>query len=294
MSGIKNVTSPVYIYTSFDEGNTWEEKLLFDEFTTYYNIHVVWSRELGNFFIYVSVSYTSLTILTSTDGLNWTTTIKPLAMYGFEFTKPFWCKKRGVFTNGRLLSRDGINWYEGGEYTTRSVVAYSEKLDIFISSYLYPAGACGYSYDGSHWTNIPYYLTSIAWSPSLGLFVAVGQTIDGPTIFSLYVSTNGTSWNNISTLFIPGNQLGSSTYWVTWSEELQKFYLLFAYPFVSPKFTLQESSDGYTWTMTPTPKINTGDYTYNFFWISGLDRFVLQSNENLKGLTFSTKAIQEI
>jgi hypothetical protein len=288
MSGTKNVTSPVYIYTSTDEGITWEEKLLFDEFTTYYNINVVWSRELGSFFIYVSVSYTSLTILTSTDGLNWTTTIKPLAMYGFEFTKPFWCKKKGIFTNGRLLSRDGINWYEGGEYTTRSVVAYSEKLDIFISSYHYPSGTCGYSYDGSHWTNIPYYLTSIAWSPSLGLFVAVGQTIDGPTIFTFYASSDGINWNEILSPYDMGGK-----FWVTWSEELQKFYLLFANPFTTPKFTLQESSDGYTWTMTPTPKINTGDYTYDFFWISGLDRFVVQSNENFKGLTFSSKTIKQ-
>jgi hypothetical protein len=282
MSGTNNVTSPVYIYTSFDEGITWEEKLLFDEFTTYYNIHVVWSRELGSFFIYVSLSYTSLTILTSTDGMNWTTTIKPLAIYGFEFTKPFWCKKKGIFTNGRLLSRDGINWYEGGEYTSRSVVVYSEKLDIFVSSYLYPAGTCGYSYDGSHWTNLPYNLTSIAWSPSLGLFIAVNGT---NTL--LYVSTDGINWNELF-------NLGRFGYWVTWSEELQKFYLLFSYPFASPKFTLQESSDGYTWTMTLTPKINTGDYTYNFFWISGLDRFVIQSFQNFKGLTFSTKAIQEI
>ena len=294
MSGTKNVTTPVYIYTSVDEGITWEEKLLFAEFYNYHNTSVVWSRELGNFFIYAAVSFTSLTILTSTDGLNWTTTIKPLSMQGYEFTKPFWCKQKGIFTNGRLLSRDGINWYEGGEYTTRSVVAYSEKLDIFVSSYLDSGGTCGYSYDGSHWTNLPYYLTSIAWSPSLGLFVAIEHKTETQTIVSLYASSDGVNWTKLSTLYTFGGQFGGLIYWVTWSEELQKFYLLFAYPFVSPKFTLQESSDGYTWTMTPTPKINTGDYTYNFFWISGLDRFVIQSNENLKGLTFSTKAIQEI
>ena len=292
VTGAYGITSPVYMYTSFDQGKTWEEKLLFEEFLVNYNIHVVWSRELGSFFIYLATSYTSLTIFTSTDGVTWNSIIKPLNSNGFEFTKPFWCKQKGIFTNGRFSSRDGITWVQGDEYTSRSVVAYSEKLGIFISSYLYPSGTCGYSYDGSHWTNLPYFFTSVAWSPSLGLFVAVDQTTDYPTIVSLYGSTNGINWNKISEIINVGGQLGYSIFWIVWSDELQKFYSLFAFPFVSHPFRLSESSDGYTWTTT-YPEINTGDYTYNFFWVSGLDRFVVQSKENFKGLTFSTKSIKQ-
>jgi hypothetical protein len=293
LSGRNGYTSPVYIYTSVDEGITWEEKIIFTEFYNYYNvISVVWSSELGNFFIYAKRAFESLiTIFTSMDGLNWNSIIKPINT--IYFYKPFWCKKKGIFTNGNFLSRDGINWYESYDIP-RPVATYSEKLDIFVSSspHLYPSegGTCGYSYDGSHWINLPYVLTSIAWSHSLGLFIAVGETSYNTL---LYVSTDGINWNELFNIYNIGYaNFGLPVCWVTWSEELKKFYLLFSLrPLDS---ILQESSDGYTWTTLPVPKIyNYDDYIYDFFWISGLDRFVVQSFQNFKGLVFSTKAIQQ-
>ena len=74
----------------------------------------------------------------------------------------------------------------------------------------------------------------LAWSPTLGIAVAVGRT---GTKRAMYTS-DGSTWSNASVT-------GASAYaWnaVTWSTELSKFFA------VGDAGRIMSSSDGLTWT----------------------------------------------
>ena len=106
----------------------------------------------------------------------------------------------------------------------------------------------------------------------------------------MYVSVDDINWN-----VVYGVDMGSVGFvGVVWSPELEKFYIYAAgYPSDSDSLYLFESQNGYDWIKLPVPKVYTLDYAHGFYWFSGLNRFVVQSFQNFKGLTFSTKAIKQ-
>ena len=296
VAGTNLTTTPIYVYTSFDEGATWKEQLLLESFSVFDSVHIVWSSDFGLFFIYAPISQSDVKIFTSDDAITWNMHSTPINCYNFEFTKPFWCKQRGIFTNGRYLSRDGINLTTTTSAQSRNVKAFSNELGIFVSSYFNEYFPSGYSYDGSQWTNLPYVFTSIAWSSSLGLFIAVRQLNQegSGSSFSLYGSVDGVNWNKVIDLISFPGTVGFNIYWVVWNNELQKFYLLYSDAvLLNNNLSLTESSDGYTWSTVIYPNTNTTIKTQDFAWMPGLDRFVIQSNEIFRGITFSPKFVKQ-
>ena len=335
-------TESGYIYTSVDDGNTWIENKITNEtialtrpqysggYTAYllYPTCVTWSSELGQFFLYLKTvynvgnSYYKINIFTSTDGLNWTSQgiyIPPFDTYNQasgerSFSKPFWCKERGYFITGGLISRDGIEWvYNDISFTKDiAVLAYSPTLNRFVGvnqkfnpSSEYPYPRMVYSDDGINYNyanDIPEVYASyargavVAWSPELQIFIKTNVT-QGAADARIYLSTDGINWNVIYT--VPS--INHEFHGVSWSSKFKKFFSFMHYtwwyatppdfPYFFPKAMYYfESSDGYNWTIQHAD-LFTGMYTRNLFLCG--DRFIyIDSIAN--GMTFSPKFIKQI
>jgi photosystem II stability/assembly factor-like uncharacterized protein len=326
-------TESAYIYTSIDDGNTWTENKMTNDTVAYvrsiysggstqYGVYptcVVWSPELGQFFLYIKTlyeegnSYYKINIFTSTDGLNWTSRgiyVPPFNTYTafYSFSKPFWCKERGYFITGGLISRDGIEWVYSDISSTRSIIvlAYSPTLNRFVGSNE-PNGydrVLVYSDDGINYYNAndpPIYYAnyvrgmSVAWSPELQLFIKTNITQSSPETI-IYLSTDGINWSGIYT--IP--DLNHEFHGVSWSSKFKKFFSFMLYNwyystppdfmFYFPKaMYVFESSDGYNWTLKHQD-LFTGQYTRNLFLCG--DNFIY-IDSILNSMTFSSKFVKQ-
>ena len=250
----------------------------------YEQSHLCYSKELGTLFFYncrQTFGPSARIVQTySWSGSEW---IDHGITYRFEsdnyselyFTKPFWCKETGYFTNGSVISRDGIHWTRMSDSITNVVYAYH---DVFVSigpiftspNFLY------YSSDGYNWSLASYphencQFNGVAWSPQLNVFAGTGVR-DG-TYFSC-ISSDGINWTETS------STIGGE--YIVWSPELEKFYV-FKDNYVS------ESSDGQNWTslkQTSTNIYPPSSYS-GLTWYSGLDSFVTFHRNQL---LFSKKA----
>jgi hypothetical protein len=258
---------PIYIYTSSDNGETLlETSILYFGYQQplQFEIDILWSDELYSFFIYFATSNNGLLIFTSSDGMTWTRQndyIPNISIYNLQGFKPVWYKEKNLFEYSSsysftFYSPDGINW----------------------------------SYHPTTEPSPPDYIGSKAWSPELELFVGTSKLNGVSSSFDVYVSTDGINWSTVYTAFMSTVAFVG----VVWSPELKKFYIYAAgYPTEADSLYLFESPDGYVWNKRVVPKVYTLDYASGFYWFSGFDRFVVQSFENFKGITFSTKAIKQ-
>jgi len=258
---------PIYIYTSSDNGETLlETSILYFGYQQplQFEIDILWSDELYSFFIYFATSNNGLLIFTSSDGMTWTRQndyIPNISIYNLQGFKPVWYKEKNLFEYSSsysftFYSPDGINW----------------------------------SYHPTTEPSPPDYIGSKAWSPELELFVGTSKLNGVSSSFDVYVSTDGINWSTVYTAFMSTVAFVG----VVWSPELKKFYIYAAgYPTEADSLYLFESPDGYVWNKRVVPKVYTLDYASGFYWFSGFDRFVVQSFENFKGITFSTKAVKQ-
>lgn len=162
-------------------------------------------------------------IVTSPDGVNWTVQ-----------TSPF-----------------GVSFWEGS--------AYSPELDIFVASG--DAGKIAYSSNGTTWTlgtgAGTGHKQDVAWSPELGIFVAVTATSSG----ARYRSADGINW----TLSGTG---GNALYSITWSSALGIFLA------AGQGGRVVTSPDGINWTdqttngITQTTVVEYSEY-HGVFIASG-------------------------
>ena len=255
---------PIYIYTSSDNGETLlETSILYFGYQQplQFEISILWSDEFYSFFIYFATNNSGLLIFTSSDGMTWTRQndyVPEIPNYNLQGFNPVWYKEK--------------NWFRYNSF---------------------------YSYDGIIWSYLPYiplppsppeYIGSKVWSPELELFVGTSKLNGISSSFDVYVSTDGINWSTVYTAFM--STVGFVG--VVWSPELKRFYIYAAgYPTEADSLYLFESQNGYEWNKRVVPKVYTLDYARGFYWFSGFDRFVVQSFENFKGLTFSTKAIKQ-
>ena len=141
------------------------------------------------------------TILTSADGINWQSQSSGVSyvlkgiVYSDRLEKLVVVGDMGTI----LTSTDGINWQSqawSGNQEFQSIT-YSESIGLFVIVGGYFSPTRGYiltSTDGINWTstNSDFYLYSIIYSDSMGMFVGVG--IDG----AVYTSTDGMNWTSIN------------------------------------------------------------------------------------------------
>jgi hypothetical protein len=158
---------------------------------------IVWSEELS---LFVVVSRTSPYLRTSSDGVTWTGQSVPTTE---SLQAIAWSPELGLFAvvsfDGDLItSPDGLNWTSR---TSPNVIrgysmCWSKELAVFIVGY---QNELAISSNGIDWTSIDTVVgiwRSIAWSPKLGLFVAVSNSRS-----SIITSPDGLNWTEISVSF---------------------------------------------------------------------------------------------
>ena len=251
---------------------------------------VSWSSDLGLLVAYFRNSNTSNSPLlyTSSDGVNWSGTVLAQAFPNVNVSinpcKPCWSPQLGLFTNGKAISRDGLNWTFGSG-PNLVCAAWSPSLNLFVGD---DGTNSYYSEDGINWTSSSsYVMYSIAWSPSLGLFVGVGEQTASSSPFLIYTSSNGTSWTQVY------SDVSSSAYaWygsITWSRELNVFVCVYQQVSAINGMRVLISSNGTTWTSPGSNIINAfngGD----LIWSPELKVFVFTTQRAQPGMLKSLPA----
>ena len=208
---------------------------------------VVWVPELSKFIAGGNLtSSLGYSFLTSTDGITWTPSGgKTEANYDVTAIaySPTLGKTFGVWSSGNpgeyssnLSSWLGISGSQNNLYA----IIWVSELSRFIT--VGDGTQAGYSTNGTSFVTATAAENGtwrgLAWSPTLSRAVAVGRT---GTKRAMY-SSDGATWSNVSVT-------GASTQaWnaVTWSPELSKFIA------VGDGGWTMSSSDGITWTQTPS------------------------------------------
>jgi len=155
---------------------------------------IVWSEELS---LFVVVSRTSPYLRTSSDGVTWTGRSVPTTE---SLRAIAWSPELGLFAvvsfDGDLItSPDGINWTSRTNPNVNAgySMCWSKELAVFIVGY---QNVLAISSNGIDWTSIDTFTgiwRSIAWSPKLGLFVAVSNSRS-----YIITSPDGLNWTEIS------------------------------------------------------------------------------------------------
>jgi hypothetical protein len=275
------------------DGNTWKLVLNFKPSggSDVPGSTITWSRELGLLVAYFCNTNTSSSPLlyTSSDGITWSRTVLAQAFPNTNVSinpcKPCWSPQLGLFTIGKAISRDGVNWTFGSG-PNLVCATWSPSLKLFVGN----DGSANsyYSSDGQLWyVSSSYVMYSIAWSPTLKLFVGVGEQTASTTPFLIYTSTNGTSW-----IQVYSDAAASTRAWygnIIWSPELNIFICVYQTTTTNNGMRVLISSDGQSWTSPGSNIINAfngGD----LIWSPELKIFLFTTQRNQSGMFKSLRA----
>ena len=208
-------------------------------------------------------------ILTSTDGINWTDTNTTIfgnsAIGAIEYNSYMWVAGSGFNNNAYLgYSYDGINWFDSGStlYVSGSVsqIVWNEKLWVAIGQMSNTVNSIAYSYDGINWVNTNDTLfaftsgVTVAWNGSLWVVGGSGNTT------SMGYSYDGITWYPANNQLFLGNASGvltlawNSTIWVAGGCNTNR-----------TNGSLLWSNDGMTWTKSTT-SIYEGGQVQKVIW----------------------------
>lgn len=192
---------------------------------------------------------------------NWTTT----STIPTQFEYLAWCSGLGIYvaagynasnTNRLATSTNAINWTTRLTYSgSAGAVAYSPALNRIVHA---GNNTIYYSNNGTTWTGATVTAAewrSVAWSPTLQLFVALNWNV--AALPSAAYSADGITWTT-TTVPSPRNTFH---YRIEWASGLNKFITV---PYINT--TVLQSSDGITWTNAGT--IASAQWR-NVVWASG-------------------------
>lgn len=153
---------------------------------------VAWSPE-KSLLVACDFAFGTSAVMTSPDGITWTTRTTP----SVNGTNVVWnpkTKQFVIFTESAatyIYSSDGITWI-AGSFNTATVIEpiWCEELDFYVyAGNLYVYSATDSINDDIQRYNTGDTLSSIAWSPELGIFVIVGISGGTGVVWSSYPIT---------------------------------------------------------------------------------------------------------
>ncbi len=234
---------------------------------------ICWSPEL-RLFCAVSRTGTGNRVMTSPDGINWTSRVSAADNL---WTSVCWSPELRLFcavsdtgTGNRVMtSPDGITWTSrtSAADNTWQSVCWSPELRLFCAVSFGGANRVMTSPDGITWTirtSTGSNWISVCWSPELRLFVTVAQS--GTSGNYAATSPDGITWTLRTT---PADNSWRS---VCWSPELRVFC---AVSFSGTGNRVMTSPDGMTWTIRTSAADNGW---YSVCWSSDLKIFCAVSN----------------
>jgi len=253
--------------------------------------------------LFVAVTHASSTdIYYSVDGVTWTPVTDPGAL---SSNAVYWSSADSMFIVSGIMSGttsqvwtsvNGTTWtvraFTTGVNVALSRVEYAPALDIYVGlgSDVGLDGDGMYSSDGITWTpmttgasNVDSW-NSIAWSPSLGIFTAVGSYNTGNKCVS---STDGTTWTQRAT------PTPTTIFWnsVCWSPE-KAIFVAVGWNTAGSVATVMTSTNGTSWTqrtITLTAVLSTVIWSkWHGMFIAAGDRYLVTSPD---GMTWTTSAV---
>jgi hypothetical protein len=232
---------------------------------------ICWSPELM-LFVVVSIDTTGNIIMTSPDGITWTSRTSPA---NNQWKSVCWSPELMLFvavslsgsSNKVMTSSNGINWtLRTTNNNTWSSVCWSSELGLFVAVASQSGTGIGtramYSSNGINWV-VSFTKNnnweSVCWSSHLGIFCAVASS----GLNRVMTSLNGIDW--IAYIIVENSWVS-----ICWSPELRMFCA------VSSTGTnrVMTSHDGITWT---TYAVKTYSWS-SVCWSSQLRLFVATAN----------------
>ena len=141
-----------------------------------------------------------------------------------------------------LKSSDGIEWtVDVPNVDDFYSVIWATDLGMYIgtgNNYIYTSPT------GITWTQYPYKSKNVAYSPSLGMVLAIGGSATTPPGVTSVRSTNGTSWTEAN---LYTNAIGYACDGITWSPDLGVFCAMKTHPTGTDISYSMISSDGINW-----------------------------------------------
>jgi hypothetical protein len=229
---------------------------------------ICWSPELR---IFVVGSYIGIGIMTSTNGINWTTSsVASGESKGTICWSPELRLFVAVYWNGyAMTSNNGINWNQGTTFGTSAWygACWAPQLGIFVA-----VGLVGTnnrvmtSRNGLAWTrgtNIPQSdWISVVWSPELGIFVAVSA---GSTANFAMTSSDGINWTMLTNALFNYSWKG-----LCWSPQLGIFVS------IANSGRVMTSNNGINWNIYTSGPPNGSETSLS--WSPQLGLFFSTSN----------------
>ena len=204
-------TNQPFQTNSTPASTAWSIKPISPLAGTYIIYSIVWSAELS---LFVATTDGN-TILTSSNGSNWTRTIVSFITSPFKHNL-VWASELGIFvlsaSSSVRYSYNGITWFLASGVSASYMVAWSPTVGHFVSTFI---GDYHTSRDGINWTSRG---TSLAnnyvfkWVDDLEMFIGQDDSIN--TIYSY----DGINWNILSTITIASD--------IVWSKELSILILI--------------------------------------------------------------------
>jgi len=253
---------------------------------------ITYAPSLGLFAVVV-ITGVGNRIITSPDGITWTTRTNP---QDNQFHSITWSEEVGCFvsvsdsgTDRVMRSTDGIIW------TTQTITSQAWKEVIWVKqlSKFYavalngPSSRVSSSPDGITWTTHTTQNTtswrSLAYSPTLGSgqgrLVAVGSGSNNERV--MYSDNGGTSWTTSDSITI--NKIWNN---VEWSPFLHRFV---AVNFNASNTDIAYSDDGITWNIATAPSVIQG---FSVFWSDELNIFIIPNrNPIASNIMYSSDGI---
>lgn len=257
--GTQAGTGPAQVLYSDDVGETWTViNVPGSPSASWQWTSIAWSPALSEFVgVNTDIGSTGYRMMHSEDGLTWTLNGTALPTIGAsdpinrivwvpELEKYIACGAEYVGS-----STDGHNWTfaaVGSSLHNYKGLAYSPALGrLVLTSQSTSNGTDQFQYsdDGVNWNAVALFTAtrlqwqSVAWSPTLNLFVAVSQsrTVDGNN-YNMAYSANGVDWTPLAS---PAGNVSHSS--VTWNSAIGKFVVV-----IRGSSTVLNSTDGINWT----------------------------------------------
>ena len=256
-------------------------------------ISVCWSPELS-LFAAVSYSGTLNRIMTSPDGITWSSRTTPVDNEWFSI---IWAAELSLFVavsrtgsgNAVMTSSDGITWVSRTSPSDNGwrSVTWAPEIGLLVAvSQNGNTNRVMTSPDGINWTGynigIGSVWASVCWSPERRLLVAVSYSGTGNGIMT---SSNGISWTTRA------NPVDNQWYSVTWSPELGLFV---ASAITGTGNRIMTSSDGLTWITRSSAEDNEW---FSVTWSRELSLFVAAARSGTNrimtshdGINWTTRA----
>lgn len=201
---------------SNDLGWTWTDTSISQVGRPQYASDIKYSPSLGKWCIFSGwnwctavntfTSGLTLSVLTSSDGINWSQSIVATSSTtkSTEFRALEWAENLGKFvaiptgTDRGWVSSNGTSWTQTTTTFSSGIqcAKWSNDIDIFVAG---GSNQMLKSYDANTWTDATTSFSGslvlgIDWSPSLSMFVAICRRVSPPYNVEMWRSTDGDTW----------------------------------------------------------------------------------------------------